>query len=267
MDFIFDGVALSDLGYVIAYDGLVSENAVVSGMTYNTIKPALYDVSRKVGHVYDANLTTTFNIIKNPCVYKDTFNLSNDDISELTKWLVRKQYKWFRFVDDNDTTDEVWFKVQNTVEKIREGEHIIGLAITVNANAPYGFTRPIKDSWTAELNVSHNIVVHSDEEGYIYPDITITVLSDNNSLNLWNKSDVESRHSIIKNVVAGEVITMRGEGVQQITSSVASHDLSSDFNYNFFRLCNQFGKYNNQIYTNVPCDITLSYRGIRKVGL
>jgi hypothetical protein len=181
--------------------------------------------------------------------------------------LVRKQYKWFRFVDDDDTTDEVWFKVQNTVEKIREGEHIIGLAITVNANAPYGFTRPIKDSWTAELNVSHNIVVHSDEEGYIYPDITITVLSDNNSLNLWNKSDVESRHSIIKNVVAGEVITMRGEGVQQITSSVANHDLSSDFNYNFFRLCNQFGKYNNQIYTNVPCDITLSYRGIRKVGL
>ena len=246
MDFIFDGVALSDLGYVIAYDGLVSENAVVSNMTYNTIKPALYDVSRKVGHLYDANLTTTFNIIKNPCIFTDTFYMNNDEISELTKWLVRKQYKYFRFVDEEDMTDEVWFRVQNTVEKIREGEYIIGLAITVNANAPYGFTREIIDSWTG---TSHDIIVHSDEEGYIYPTITIIPHSSGN-LNLWNKSDVESRHSIIKNVVAGEIITMYGDGVQQITTSSSTHDLSSDFNYNFFRLCNEFGKYNNSMLTH-----------------
>ena len=267
MDFIFDGVALSDLGYVLAYDGLVSENAVVSSMTYNTVKPALFDVSRKTSYIYESNLTTTFTIMKNPCLFGDTFYMNNDEISELTKWLVRKQYKYFRFVDDEDTSDEVWFKVQNTVEKVKEGDHVIGLFVTVNANAPYGFTRVINVSWDAQDRVPYDIIVHSDEEGYIYPDITITVQQTSNSLNLWNKSDIESRHSIVNNVTAGEIITMRGEGVQQITSSIESHDLSSDFNYNFFRLCNQFGKYNNQIYTNIPRDITLSYRGIRKVGL
>lgn len=261
MDFIFDGVSLSDLGYVIAYDGLVSENEVVSGMGYNTIKQALSDVSRKVGHVYDANLTTTFNIMKNPCIFTDTFYLSNDDISELTKWLVRKQYKYFRFMDEEDTTDEVWFKVQNTVEKIREGDHIIGLAVTVNANAPYGFTRVVKDAW---VGTEKKIVVHSDEEGYIYPDMII-VPQESGSLEITN--EYENRTMIVNNVVAGEILTVYGDGVNQIITDRADHDLSSDFNYVFFRLCNQFGKYRNDITTNMECDITLTYRGIRKVGL
>jgi len=261
MDFIFDGVSLSDLGYVIAYDGLVSENAVVSGMGYNTIKQAMSDVSRKVGHTYDANLTTTFNIMKDPCIFTDTFYLTNDDISELTKWLVRKQYKYFRFVAEEDMTDEVWFKVQNTVDKLREGDHIIGLAVTVNANAPYGFTRPIKDRWSGK---EKQITVHSDEEGYIYPNMVIVPQE---AGNLVITNAYEDRDMIINNVAAGEVLTVYGDGVNQIVSDNAAHDLSSDFNYNFFRLCNQFGQYRNDITTNLECDITLEYRGIRKVGL
>lgn len=264
MDFIFDGVALSDFGYVFAYDGLVSENAVVSNMTYETVKPALHDVSRKTAHTYEANLTTTFAIMKDPCFYKDTFYMNNDEISELTKWLVRKQYKWFRFVQDEDMGDEIWFKVQNTVEKVREGDHIIGLSITVNANAPYGFTRVIKDSWDGIRNSTYNLVVHSDEEGYIYPNV-VFIPQASGRLNIWNKTD--DRHSIINNVVAGEVLTMYGDGIQQITSSISTHDLSSDFNYNFFRLCNTYGNYTNQIVTGMDCKVSLEYRGIRKVGL
>ena len=264
MDFIFDGVALSDLGYVLAYDGLVSENAVVSSMTYNTVKPALFDVSRKTSHIYESNLTTTFTIMKNPCLFGDTFYMNNDEISELTKWLVRKQYKYFRFVDDEDTSDEVWFKVQNTVEKVKEGDHVIGLSITVNANAPYGFTRVINVSWDAYKDVPYDIIVRSDEEGYLFPD-TILIPQASGTLNVWNKHD--SIHSIIKNVTAGEVITLYGNGVHQITSSNPDHDLSSDFNYNFFRLCNEYGNATNTIVTNMNCNITLSYRGIRKVGL
>lgn len=261
MDFIFDGVALSDFGYVVAYDGLRSENTVVSNMTYNTIKPALYDISRKVSHNYDANLTTTFIIIKDPCIYNDNFYMTNDEISELTKWLVRKQYKYFRYIDDEDITDEVWYKVQNTVDKVVEGDNVIGLSITVNANAPYGYTREVVDSWD---DTTHDIIMHSDEEGYIYPDVTITV---NASGNLSIINEYENRSTTINNVVAGEVIQIFGNGINQIASSIAEHELSQDFNYNFVRLCNQYGKYTNTITTNLPCTITMKYRGIRKVGL
>jgi hypothetical protein len=261
MDFIFDGVALSDFGYVVAYDGLRSENTVVSNMTYNTIKPALYDISRKVSHNYDANLTTTFIIIKDPCIYNDNFYMTNDEISELTKWLVRKQYKYFRYIDDEDLTDEIWYKVQNTVDKVAEGDNVIGLSITVNANAPYGYTREIVDTWD---DTTHDIIMHSDEEGYIYPDVTITV---NVGGNLSIVNEYENRATVINNVVAGEVIQIFGNGINQIASSIADHELSQDFNYNFVRLCNQYGKYINTITTNLPCTITMKYRGIRKVGL
>ena len=79
MDFIFDGKALSDFGYVIAYENAVSENTVVSGMSYQTIKPALSDISHKVAHEYSENLSTTFLIMKNYCVY-DNQNMTDDDI-------------------------------------------------------------------------------------------------------------------------------------------------------------------------------------------
>lgn len=262
MDFIFDGVALSDFGYVIAYDGLRSENAVVSNLTYNTIKPALYDISRKVSHTYESNLTTTFIIIKNPCIYNNNLNMTNDEISELTKWLVRKQYKFFRYIDNEDITDEVWFKVQNTVEKVIEGNNVIGLSITVNANAPYGFTREVVDKWTG---TRREIIVHSDEEGYIYPDIILSPTSSNGNLIIINQ--YENRRTIIKNVKKNEVITMYGNGVNQIASSDGEHELSQDFNYNFLRLCNQFGNYKNVITTNLQCNVEIRYRGIRKVGL
>ena len=80
-------------------------------------------------------------------------------------------------------------------------------------------------------------------------------------------NEYENRATVINNVVAGEVIQIFGNGINQIASSIADHELSQDFNYNFVRLCNQYGKYINTITTNLPCTITMKYRGIRKVGL
>ena len=262
MDFIFDGIALSDFGYIVVYDGKQSENAVVSNMAYNTIKPALYDISRKVSHNYESNLTTTFIVIKNPCIYNDNLDMTNDEISELTKWLVRKQYKLFRYINDEDITDEVWFKVQNTVEKVVEGDSVIGLSVTVNANAPYGFTKEVVDKWTG---TTREIIVHSDEEGYIYPDIILYPTLSNGNLIITNQ--YENRRTIIKNVKKDEVITMYGNGLNQIASSDTTHELSQDFNYNFLRLCNKYKNYKNVITTNLQCNVELRYRGIRKVGL
>lgn len=262
MDFIFDGIALSDFGYLVVYDGKPSENAVVSNMNYSTIKPALFDISRKVAHNYEANLTTTFMVMKNPCVHKDNLDMTNDDISEITKWLVRKQYKYFRYINEDDVTDEVWFKVQNVVDKVQEGDRIIGLSVTVNANAPYGFTKEVVDSWDGNRR---EIVVHSDEEGYIYPDMTISTVLSGGNLTITNYFD--GRQTIIKNVAKNEVITIHGNGINQITTDNPDHDLSSDFNYVFPRLGNAYGDYKNVITTNLRCNVELRYRGIRKVGL
>ena len=261
MDFKFDGVKLSTKGYIMCSDGIADEELAVSSMMYDTIKASLSDVVHKVAHNYDENYTRVFAIMKSPC---DNVNvaMSESDISDITRWLVRKQYKVFRYVDEEGHDYPTWYKVQNTVSKIIYGNDVIGLTITVNANAPYGFADETTTTWSDN---SKTIAVVTDEEGYIYPDMEITC---NAAGNLTITNDRESgRITRINNVVANEVITITGGDIQQITSSVSGHDLSVDFNYVFPRLCSRYNSYNNTITTNLSSVKELSYCGIRKVGL
>lgn len=238
-DFIFDGQALSDFGYLLIYEN--SEDVIdVSNMQYETIKAALSDKVHRVAHTYESNYTSTFFIMKNPCVYDDEdLNLSSDNIRELTRWLARKQYKWFRFIDEEDD-DETWYKAQIVVQKEMYGGNCIGLQLTVNANAPYGFSREITHNIT---DGTFDINVQSDEEGYIYPDMTITIPQ---AGNYEITNTYENRTTVINNCVAGEVITISGGDNQQISSNV-NHDFTNDFNYVFPRLCNKYGDGRNTL--------------------
>ena len=238
-DFIFDGQALSDFGYIAIFEN--SEDVIeVSAMQYENIKGALSDISHRVSYNYEQNYTSTFLIIKSECENnEDELWMTHDDISEMTRWLARKQYKWFRFIDEEDD-DEIWYKVQVKVSKEYIGDRVLGLQLTVTANAPYGFTREIKKK-IQDSEFTINAI--SDEEGYIYPDMTIEMLA-NGDFELLN--EYENRITKIANCVAGEVITISGGDNLQISSSV-NHDFTKDFNYVFPRLCNMYGDNNNII--------------------
>lgn len=245
-DFIFDGRALSDFGYMAVFEN--SEDVIdVSAMQFNTIKAALSDINHRVSHSYEQNYTSTFFIMKSLCDTPEEEQwMTHDDITEMTRWLARKQYKWFRFIDDDDD-DEIWYKVQIQVAKEYVGANVAGLQLTVTANAPYGFTREIKK----EIDSSpYPISVFSDEEGYIYPNMTIEI-SGTGDFVLIN--EYENRTTRINNCVDGEIITIWGEDNQQISSSV-NHDFTKDFNYVFPRLCNQYGDNKNIITTSLNGD-------------
>ena len=257
MSFIFDGQSLSDFGYIEYAEGLKTDNVVVSSMEYDTIKGALSDVSLKVGHNYESNYSTTLQILKDYCIFpEDDLTLSDDDISTITRWLVRKQYKWFRYEGK-----DVWYKVHNKIDKIYLGEDVIGLSITITANAPYGFTDEISNSWSGR---EIKLKVISDEEGYIYPNMVI-VPSESGDLVLTNTRTGDVTR--INRVNAGEVITIYGENLLQITSDNESHDIATDFNFVFPRFYNEYNDSINTFTTNLNCDIQIDYRGIRKVGL
>lgn len=264
MDFEFDSVKLSDKGYILVFDGKNDENLPVSQMTYDTIKGALSDISHKVSHNYGDNYTRTFLIMKSPCENNDDeLDMTEDDVSEMTRWLVRKQYKVFKYIDDEGNYYPTWYKVQNTVEKVEYGDKIIGLSITVNSNAPYGFANAVTTTWSTDT-LTKTIRVNSDEEGYIYPDITITV-REAGELIFNNRN--ENRRMRVKNVSVDETITILGGDLMQISSDDETHDLAKDFNYVFPRLCVEYGSYNNLLATNLQCDVSVTYYGIRKVGL
>lgn len=258
-DFIFDGKTLSSFGYVLcAFNGLDIETTPISNMEYTTIKAPLSDVSAKVSSDYPENLTTTIQICKSPCEYEYDDIITAHDISELSKWLCRKNYKWFSWVDKSDFA-EVCYEAQIKMNKITLYGKCIGLELVINTNRPYAVTPLIN---TKVSGNNFKITAFSDEDGYIYPDVKI-VVKGSGDLILTNNYDNSSTE--IKNCVEGETIYIYGDILQIETDS--DREIYKDFNYVFPRLISSYEKYINEFVSNMECDINISYRGIRKVGI
>ena len=263
MDFVFDGEKLSDHGFIICeIDGQSNESEIVSQLNYNTIKAPLSNTTRKISSSYDTNLNKNIKICKNPC-YDDDLYIDAETVSEMVKWLCRDNYKSFKWVYDkrNDNKmDEIIYYVKFDINKIILNGKCIGLELAIESNRPYGLTKEIS------LNIHGNefdITVFSDDYSkYIYPDITITLLS-SGDLSIINTYD--NSETTIKNCSDNEVIYLSGD-ILQISSNI-NRNFSEDFNYVFPHLCNDYHNSTNHFSINIPCDIKISYRGIRKVGL
>ena len=101
----------------------------------------------------------------------------------------------------------------------------------------------------------------SDEVGFIYCDATVTC-QEAGDLEITNA--IENRTTVIKNVTAGEVITMNFPIVE---TSIASHKIQNDFDFDFLRIANTYDNRINTFSANLPCTIMLTYNPIRKVGI
>lgn len=257
-DFIFDKVMLSDLGYILVLES--EEYKDIHQMDYGTIKGSRTDVSHKTSYNYGQNYSTTFTIMKNSCSYGvDELDLTYNDIRELTRWLCRKEYKWFKFCKD-DEDDEIWYEVKINTQKEYVGEKIVGLKLFVEANSPYGFSKEMEKTY---IGTNFRVKIYSDEEGYIYPDVKIKLT---NGGNLVLTNVFENRQTTLKNCVGNEIITFHGGDIQQIEST-KSHDFITEFNYQFPRFVNEYGSFENTFTSNLPCTISFTYREIRKVGM
>lgn len=77
-------------------------------------------------------------------------------------------------------------------------------------------------------------------------------------------NDLENRTTEIKNCIAGEKILL---DYPIIYSSIPSHKIQNDFNWNWFRIYNTFRNNQNNLTISIPCIIKIKYSPIVKVGL
>ena len=255
-DFIFDGQKLSDFGYIVCSDGVIDETYDVSILEFVDIKAPLSDTSHKVSSSYSENLSRTIKIMKMNCYgsYEDSF-ITDNELSEISRWLCRKNYKWFKWVDKKNEND-VCYEVKINVRKIVYGLNIIGLELSIQSNRPYGLTHLhdinyVLDSTNNNLGL---VVIHSDEEGYIYPDMTIKCLQSGN-LKIVNTT-TNDEPMIIKNCSEGEIINIYGNDVFQISSSTG-HALYKDFNYKYFRLYSDYDINMNTFISLMDCEVAI----------
>ena len=264
-DFEFDGKRLSEFGMIIcSFDSkgveTLSNGSVV---TFNTVPVLGGSKHELVSTVYEDCLEATIQICKDTCS-GNTLEISPHEFRNLTRWLSRKKFLKFKLLSEEYI--DLYFEASFNINRIEIDGRLIGLELEVRTNRPFALKEPktITVNNTAENianNKKHSIFDQSHEEGYIYPHTEITIV-ESGDLDIYNI--LEDRHMVVRNCIAGEVITMDYPIVQ---SSLSSHDIQNDFNWNFFRVANTYENRRNDLTISIPCTIKIKYSPIIKVGL
>lgn len=260
-DFEFDGLNLSDFGFMICNFGSKGLETISNGsqITFNTVSTLNGAKHELTSAIYEDCLTSVFQICKKTCGTENSV-ISLEELRALSRWLNRKGFYKFKLL--NDEYKDIYFEGSFNISKLEMDGKIYGLELELKTNRPFALQEKNK---IVIKNLANNgekfIKDHSDVEGYIYPEMKITI---NESGNLSIYNEIEDRTTLIENCVAGEVITMN---YPIIESSVAGHKIQNDFNWNFFRIANDYKNNVNKIIISLPCVIELTYSPTVKVSI
>lgn len=259
-DFIYDGIQLSELGYMIGYlDGGSSLGAVDTDSQRSFSNLTLFGGKWQPATVatYKDTLRFNFSVIKNPCNGDDNAEISLEDIRVFKRWLNRPDFHELRIIDDE--FDGIFWKGSANVKEVHNSGVCVGFDVTFFTDRPFGLADEIGLTGNAEANEKIVFVDISDEIGRIYPDFTVTVLSAGN-LTITNNHD--ALPTVVKNCSANETITF--SKILQVTSDKGTHNLSNDFNWHFPRIVNDFNDIENVFTFSLPVNYSIKYNPIVK---
>ena len=270
IDFEYDGHYLSDYEFIVCDFDYSSGIAVVGAGSQITFDKVTRNRGKKyslVNSTYDECITATFDICKNPEIYTTDKEMviTNDEYRDLMRWLNRRDFNPFRLIPDDCDSDvereTCYYNASFNIEKIMYADELIGLRLTMESDKPFGYGQEVSATWTfTSANTFKIIADQSDEIGYTYPDLVITVQSDGD---LTIHNELLDRSMVIKNCTYGEVITISGYE-QMISTSISSHNVMNDFNFEFLRIGNTLEERNNKITSSLPCKMIISYKPIIK---
>lgn len=263
-DFIYDGLRLSDLGYaIISFDGSKSgEVDTDSQLSYNHAPMMSGKRQPYITSIYEDPLKMEMQIGKNICANgnlstsKSSYTITLDDMAFLKRWLVRPHPHKLNITGD-EYNGIYWMGSFNVSEYVF-GDGRVGATLEFECDAPFGYKEDVVFSGDLDANGTFEYNCTSDEIGWIYPNLTITVKEDGD-LNIKN---TDNREIIIKNCKANEVITI--DENLQITSSFETHKIADDFNYTYYRINNSFNSVANSLTSNLAISYEIRYSPIAK---
>jgi len=260
-DFSYDGILLSDLGYVMAHISSgtsTSTSSAGSQLTLNRVPTANGRRYFLASAVYDECFETTIDIIK--C---DAQEISLEEYAWMMRWLNRAEFQEMIFYADD--LEAVFFEGTFNVQKIESNDTLIGFSLNFISNSPFGRLPQESVTFTIdEAGGTYTLTDKSYEIGFLYPDYMEITCGADGDLTLSNSQD-GTRTTIITGCTSGEVLTVDGL-VATLTSSVRSKILNY-FNFKFFRIGNNVKSSDNVITSSLPITVTLKYTPIRKVVL
>lgn len=273
MDFEYADKRLSEFNCTtckIDTSGGVEEVNIGCDITFSTVKNSHTSKQSQTASSYDSVYATTFQIMKNEEENEENKYFTYEEVRAIYRWLNRREYSKFKPLPDDEQDYDVHYFGSFNIDEVFLNGRIIGLTLHFTSNAPYGFGEENQYQISiSEDNNTFSLFGDSDETTTtIYPKVVIYCLADTgeDGLNIVNQTTGNKVH--ISNCIAGEVITIDGE-YKIITSSNESHTtLPNDFNYGYLDIAvDSDGNFENVYEVSVPCEITITYSPIRKVGV
>ena len=264
-NFLYDNEKLSDYGMILCtFDNSSFETiSVGNNLTFNTVKTTASDRNYLTGITYDEPLSTTFQICKSDCNNNDSLIISSEEMTSLLRWLSRRD-GFHKFEIYQKGYEGIFFYGSfNNIQQLKIGGKLCGLELTLVTDSPYGY-EDISLDFTTSASVGYSLFNMSTETGHLYPKVFTCKCLKSGDLQIHNS--IENRTTELKNCIKDEIITMDGSR-KIIETSVPTHKLYNDFNYNYFRLGNEYDNNLNIITTSLPCEIHIEYEAVRKVGL
>lgn len=264
-DFEYDGKYLSDFGYILGRagsDGGVSSDAKGSEISF--ITASTHDGKRfgNVGSKFENCLKATFHICKNPAIFgDDLMEITRDEFRDMNRWLNRREFLRFRAInpDEGEFPQPFFYASFNLAKDDVDGK-TFSIELNMQTNAPFGYDAEKWETFQIGTNGVRTFHDMSDEPGNTYPQMLITCKA---AGTLRLRNSMTGCDTVIENCADGEVISFSGDSMI-ISSSVASHDIANDFNYNFFSIGNTYASRENVITSTLACRIELGYEPIRK---
>lgn len=269
IDFIFDGQKLSQYSSVVCSLTNSSTGAEVinigSKLTFNTINNNTSNQFRLSWAQYDEPYQVTFQISKLNCEDVNDVVYTDLEISEMRRWLMRKEYKEFKPIYEDGELSSVFYVGSFTeVQPITLGEDVMGFECTFMSDSACGYHEDKRNAFELNAGESFSIYDTSDMVGFIYPKITIAVHEDIDMFELQNENT--GKITQIANLEENEVIVIDCKN-KIITSSKTHKGLANDFNYIFPKLYNDIRNERNVFTVSDACTITFRYRPTANVGM
>lgn len=289
VDFVYDGLRLSDFGCMVG-SAVTSNNDSVEMGSVVKLETAINHgsyISEIVNADYPDVYSVTFDIFKKPCGggYKDVFE--DKEVTWFMRWLNRKDYKKFVPIYDNPKDFyRVFFMGSFTECKaINIQGQVYGFTVTFTSNSPFAYL-DYKPNTFNVINTGEQFVIinsatkqeetltggtfslydESEELGAVYPKSFVIKLSTAGDLILKNSMDKAERYTEVRNCVADETLTF--DCIHKVITSDKEHTkLYNDFNYVFPRLINEFYNGMNKFSMTINGEVTVDYNPIRKVGV
>lgn len=253
-DFDFCGEKLSDYGFVIgSFNGGNDVETLNSGnIQVTTITLPKYRKNIIHGKQFGEPIQITFQVVKldENC---SPLYVTDNEYDAIKRWLERDTYNFIRFDDE-----QVYFNALITVAGVSVNGKVVGFELTVKSDSGFSYSEELT---TTLLTGQNTFTDNSALVDYTYPTLVITCTEDGD-FQMSNALD-DNRTMEVKNCVTGEILTVDCEH-KTIQTNVSGHDLSSDFNYKFFRFLNTRQTRSNTI-TVTGGSVNMTYRFTRMV--